>query len=383
MTQPTRQRSPLTLQIGIQYGNGGEGRVIAELFKFLPSAGFDVIGAVAGPDDVAELTGGKIVSFSPENGPKLSRFRSARTLLTRLLREQKPDVVAFHFALYALPALEKLRFHSIVSHFHGPWGAESAQDGAGRVASTVRSLVEKTMYRQADRVIVLSKAFAELATVRYGIRPELIRIVPGCVDIDRFAPTVSRTEARQRLGLPLDRPILFSIRRLVGRMGLSELISAINLIKEKVPEILLCIGGRGLLREALEEQVAELGLADHVRFLGFVDDDDLPFFYRAADLNIVPTLALEGFGLVAAESLAAGTPSLVTNVGGLPEVVADLSPALIIASASPEELAERIVSVLLGHTSLPGSEACAAYAKERFNSTLMAARTAAVYREIL
>ena len=379
--------SPLALEIGIQFGGGGEGRIIAELYKFLPGAGFRVLGAVAGPDDVATMTEGRFLSFAPENGPKVARFRSARTKLIDLLERERPDVIASHFALYALPALDRLRARPMVSHFHGPWGAESAQDGTGTLASSVRValriLAERTVYGRANRVIVLSKAFAELATARYGIDPDLIRIVPGCVDANRFDVPGTRAEARQRLGLPTDRPLLLSIRRLVKRMGLLELVQAMQEIVRQVPDALLLIGGRGLLREALEEKVATLGLSEHVRFLGYVDDDDLPYLYRAADINVVPTNALEGFGLVAAESLAAGTPSMVTRVGGLPDVVADLSQDLIFESSDTAVLAEGLISALLGRHRLPEAEACAAYARTHFNSALMAERTAAVYRELL
>jgi glycosyltransferase involved in cell wall biosynthesis len=147
--------------------------------------------------------------------------------------------------------------------------------------------------------------------------------------------------------------------------------------------VLLCIAGRGLLREELERLTAELNLVDHVRFLGFVDDDDLPYLYRSADINVVPTVALEGFGLVAAESLAAGVPAMVTQVGGLPEVVSGLAPDLMFASPRSEDLASGLIAALLGQLRLPNSTECAAYARQNFRSQLMAERIAAVYREIL
>jgi glycosyltransferase involved in cell wall biosynthesis len=244
-------------------------------------------------------------------------------------------------------------------------------------------LVEKSLYLRSARVIVLSKAFAQLATERYGVNPAKVRIVPGCVDIERFDVHATQSAARNRLGLPTDRPILLSLRRLVRRMGLLELIAALPQIARRVPDVLLCIAGRGLLRRELETQVRRLGLTDHVRFLGYVDDDDLPYLYRAADINVVPTVALEGFGLVAAESLAAGVPAMVTRVGGLPEVVADLSPNLMFASPGSEDLAHGLIEALLGRLQLPDRAACAAYAKKHFSSQLMAERIADVYREIL
>ncbi len=377
------QSLPLALQIGIQYGGGGEGRVIAELHKFLPAAGFRVLGAVAEPDDIAASTRGEFLAFAPTSASKLDRFRGARRKLGRILEVDRPAIVASHFSLYSLPIYDKISSSRLVTHFHGPWGAESAQDGASVLAASARMLVEKSLYRRSARVIVLSQAFAKLATERYGVKPDRIRIVPGSADIDRFAVGVTQRDARERLGLPLDRPILLSVRRLVRRMGLLELITALKQIAARVPEILLCIAGRGLLRQELEQRALDLGLSQNVQFLGFVDDDDLPYLYRAADINVVPTQALEGFGLVAAESLAAGVPAMVTQVGGLPEVVAGLSRNLMFASPRAEDLAAGLTDVLLGRLELPSNLECAAYARENFSSPLMANRIAAVYREIL
>ena len=381
--ESNKTSAPLTLQIGIQYGGGGEGRVISELFKFLPGAGFNVLGAVAEPDNIAEITNGKFLTFAPTTASKFSRFRSARRKLAAILREHRPAIVASHFALYALPAYDKISSRRLITHFHGPWGAESAQDGAGILASSARMLVERSLYLRSARVIVLSRAFARLASDRYGIDPDRIRIVPGSVDVGRFNLNIAKSEAREKLGLPADRPILLAVRRLVRRMGLAELIIALESVVKAVPEVLLCIAGRGLLRQELEQRVLELGLTNHVRFLGYVDDGDLPLLYRSADINVVPTVALEGFGLVAAESLAAGVPAMVTKVGGLPEVVADLSPDLMFASPEANDLAEGLIAALLGRLRLPDAAACAAYARNNFSSQLMADRIAEVYREVL
>lgn len=382
-TTGVARSTALALQIGIQFGGGGEGRVISELYKFLPAAGFKVLVAVAEPDHIEEITDGKVLSFAPPSASKVERFRSARRKLARILNENRPDIVASHFALYALPAYDKIASHQLVTHFHGPWGAESAQDGAGILASSARMLVEKSLYLRSARVIVLSEAFAQLAISRYGVNPAKIRIVPGSVDIERFHIEATKAAARDRLGLPKDRPILLSVRRLVRRMGLMELITALKTVQARVPDVLLCIAGRGLLRQELEQRVTELELTDQVRFLGYVDDEDLPYLYRAADLNVVPTVALEGFGLVAAESLAAGVPAMVTRIGGLPEVVAGLSQDLMFASPRSQDLADGLIEGLLGHRRLPDSGACAAYARKHFRSQLMAERIAAVYREIL
>jgi len=239
------------------------------------------------------------------------------------------------------------------------------------------------VYRRADRVIVLSEAFARLVTESFGVAPERVRLVPGSVDIGRFELSTPREKSRAALGLPLDRPVLVSVRRLVHRMGLATLIEAMPAIVAAVPEVLLCIAGTGPLRPALEAQVDRLGLREQVRFLGFVTEEMLPHLYYAADLNLVPTTALEGFGLVAAEAMATGTPSMVTPVGGLPEVVGGLSEDLVFAATDAGAIAEGVIQALRGGTRLPTREACRAYVQENFSSGLMAERTAAVYRELL
>jgi glycosyltransferase involved in cell wall biosynthesis len=124
-------------------------------------------------------------------------------------------------------------------------------------------------------------------------------------------------------------------------------------------------------------------LGEHVRLIGFVSDEDLPLFYRAADVSVVPSVALEGFGLVAAESLAAGTPCLVTPVGGLPEVVGGLSAGLVMKSASVDDMAAAIRAALLGEMALPDAQACRDYARGAFAWDLIARRVAEVYAEAL
>jgi glycosyltransferase involved in cell wall biosynthesis len=126
-----------------------------------------------------------------------------------------------------------------------------------------------------------------------------------------------------------------------------------------------------------------LGLEYNVRLQGFVPDEQLPLAYRAADFSIVPTVALEGFGLAAVESLAAGTPVLVTPVGGLPEAVAGLSGDLVLEDSGAAALARGIVAALRGDRRLPDEEACRRYARENFDLPVISGQVARVYREAL
>jgi glycosyltransferase involved in cell wall biosynthesis len=373
-----------SLQIGISWstgGAGGSGRVFADLDKCLPDHGIDVIGAVAAPSDVDELTHGRVKVFAPAGAGLLARLRGARKTLRSQLTTEPVDLIASHFALFTAPILPELKRKPFVVHFHGPWAEESSEEGANSLVAALKHRLEVAVYRRADLVIVLSKAFAEVAVKGYGVPESKIRIVPGAVDLDRFQTGQTRSEARLALGWPEEKRIYVSVRRLVSRMGLDRLIVAMQSVVRTFPNTLLYLAGKGRLRKELEAQVGSLGLSDHIRFLGFVPDGQLPLIYRAADVNIVPTLALEGFGLVAAEALAAGTPSMVTPVGGLPEVVSDLSQDLIFKSTSVEDIRDALLRLEGGTLLLPDAARCQAYARERFSIDRMAAEVAAVYRE--
>jgi len=364
-------------------GAGGSGRVVETLTDYLPRLGVEVKGAVLAPADVAERTGGRLQLLAPPGTGGLKRLVASREMLVDALRTVKPDILASHFALFTLPAMDRLKAQPFVVHFHGPWAEEARVQGSGKLAVAAMLQVERAVYRRGNRVITLSKAFADVLVRDYSIKADRIRIIPGSVDLERFILPPSKQAARSALGWPEGRKILVSVRRLVPRMGLGNLIQAISLIRKQHPEVLLYMVGKGPLQKQLQEQIVSLGLEEHVVLLGFVPDDLLVNAYQAADMNIVPTLALEGFGLIAAESLAAGTPALVTPVGGLPEVVGGFSSDLVFESTSADDIAAGLRRFLSGEVAMPSPQACRSYAEKHFAAPLMAERTVAVYNELV
>jgi glycosyltransferase involved in cell wall biosynthesis len=383
LVSPARVTS---LQIGIGWfpeTPGGLDCVYYNLAKQLPAQGVDVVGLVAGSDRVARDSGGHVTSFGRHDDDWKSRMRAIRANAGAALKSGGVDLIASHFGLYSLPIYDHLRKQPFVMHFHGPWAFECAAEGGGFMASRSRWLIEKAVYRAADRFIVLSDAFAQVLVKQYGVPRDRIEIVPGGVADSFFNEHASPAEARQLLNLPADRPILLTVRRLCRRMGLEDLIDAIGDLKEAVPDVLLLIGGKGPIEADLKRRIEERGLERHVRMLGFIPDADLPLYYRAADLSVVPSVSLEGFGLVAAESLAAGCPAMVTPVGGLPSVVKDLSPGLVFEEGGPAGLADGLAAVLLGVIKVPDRVLCRHFALERYKWSLVAERTARVYRKVL
>ncbi len=366
---------------------GGAENVFFHLFHGLGSQGFAVRGVVPGGREVGRQTSGLMQGFAVGGTSSLQRAIAIRRSAFDSFSTARPDIVASHFAPYSLPLLDRISHLPLVTHFHGPWAMESLIEGASIMAARVKRLIEKLVYGRARRIIVLSRAFGSLLQQQYGVPDSLIRFVPGGVDCDRFDVSTSRIAARGALGWEPDRPAVFVVRRLVRRMGLDRLLDAIAILRRSSSpggkDVVLHIAGSGPERAALAARTAALDLCDAVRFDGPLSDDRLSLSYRAADFTLVPTAELEGFGLVAIESLAAGTPVLVTPVGGLPEVVCGLSEAMVLEGLDARSIAAGLASALAGAAFLPDAETCRRYARRRFDWRVVTPQVAAVYREVL
>lgn len=375
-----------TLQLGMNWYPevaGGLSRVYYDCMRSLPEAGVEFEGLVAGSPTVAQQSGGRVHAFAGVHDPLRSRWSQLRQTVRQRLKQREYDLVVSHFALYAFPVLDLVSPYPKVMHFQGPWALESRLEGGKRWRIWLAKQLEQSCYRQVDRFIVLSEAFQEILHREYGVPIAQIHVVPPGIDLDRFHCPMSRSAARSQLGWPQDRPILLAVRRLVNRMGLENLIAAIDKVRHSHPDVLLLIAGRGPIQAALAQQIADLGLADHVRLLGFLPDADLPIAYRAANFSIVPTVALEGFGLIVVESLAAGTPVLGTPVCAIPEILRPLSEDLLLPGTAPEQIAQGIREALAGDRVIPSESDCQAYARSRYHWPRIAQQIKSVYQRAI
>jgi len=362
---------------------GGLNRFYYDLTNQLYSDGVGIHGLVAGTDSVRQNSQGLVSAFSDRNASLVKRWWAARKSTTSILDENHIDVAASHFALYTFPVLDKLNDIPLVVHFQGPWAEEGAVEGGGHYATVLKKFIEKSVYNRASRYIVLSSAFGEILARCYGVDEGLIHVIPGGVNSARFAVDKSVSEVRDELGWSLDRPIVLVVRRLARRMGLENLLDAVEKVRRDIPDILVLIAGKGPLHEELEAVIAKRNIGNNVRLLGFVPDEKLPLAYRAANLTIVPTVSLEGFGLITLESMAAGTPVLVTPVGGLPETVSGLSEQLILPGYDSKDLAWGMRSALEGSLRLPSEKDCIKHVQDNFDWSLIGKRVLNVYSEAL
>ncbi|HSH62152.1 MAG TPA: glycosyltransferase family 4 protein [Acidimicrobiales bacterium] len=351
---------------------GGLNRYLAALTDVLSRLGPAPHVVVVGPAPTAPMAHGA----SRSNAPLPVRLLSVRRAASRLA--DHVDVVDAHFALYALlPATTTaLRRVPLVVHFHGPWAEESQLGrGEGSLVVTAKRAVERSVYQRARVVVVLSAAFGHLVVERYGVDPARVEVVAPGVDLEWLRPG-DRAAARAHFDLPANGFVAVSVRRLDARMGLDILLEAWATVQTDQPDAVLLLAGEGRERGDLERRRANLLHPDHVRFLGPVNDDRLLALYQAADCSIVPTRALEGFGLVTLESAACGTPAIVTDVGGLPDGVRDLDPTLVVPADDADALAARILAAAAGD--LPNRAATRAHA-ERFSWEGVARRHIEIY----
>ncbi len=345
---------------------GGLNRYFTELFHALTrqpgvQVSASAFGAVGADDPPGALSWGRT------GGPTIARARSAFLERAEMGRA---DILDRHFALYGPAAFARSGRVPLVVHFHGPWAAESRLTGQSEIGVRAKYLLERIRYAGADRFVVLSDHFREVLSDDYRVPADRIRVIPPGVDLTRFRASPIPTGT--------DRTVL-CVRRLERRMGIDTLLRCWPGVVAEHPDARLVLVGTGTAEGELRAQAASAGLDDSIAFAGSVDDRQLTELYARAALTVVPTTALEGFGLIALESLAAGRAPIVTDCGGLPDSVRGLDPSLIVPVREAEALGARIVDALNGK--LPTPEQCRAHA-ETFSWHVTAERHLTMYQEL-
>jgi len=236
-----------------------------------------------------------------------------------------------------------------VAHTLGLVKNRSLAAGA-RPEPPLRIRVEAEIAQQAD-LLIASTADESAELVRtYGAVPERVFVVPPGVDLSVFQP-VDRDEARRKIGYGPGRLLLF-VGRLERLKGVEVAIRALALLRDRNHDDvrLLILGedskdGDEGEKDRLKAVAADVGVRDRVDFLGSVAHHELPYFYSAADVCVMPSYS-ESFGLVGLEAQASGRPVVGSDVSGLRSVIRDQVSGYLIAGHDPAEYAERIGRLL-------------------------------------
>lgn len=288
------------------------------------------------PENVTvELT--SLVYLPTERGYEGLGGKHARAVSAQIDRlGVDPDLIHAHFtwtAGYAATRLATDRDVPMILTVHANRGRFLSEYTSGSQG------VYET-WRNADAVIRVNERDVPLLE-RYN---EAVHAIPNGFSRDRYR-LLDRTDARSRLGIDPDRPVLFTLGTLKRRKGHRFLIEAMDDVVAEHPEALCVIGGQGALLRDLRRQVRDCGLEDHVEILGYVPENEVDVWMNACDLFCLPSLS-EGNPTVMFEALGCGKPYVGTTVGGVEEVVTSEEYGLLCEPADSEALAAVLIDAL-------------------------------------
>jgi len=225
-------------------------------------------------------------------------------------------------------------------------GAVKNAIGIGMNEPDLRINSEKALVRDCNRIIAPTEREKEYLIHYYDASPKAITVIPCGVNLELFR-SVEKEIARNYLGLDGKGIILF-VGRIVPLKGIDRLLMAMPYLENGQRLKLLVIGGDEYCQDEmkrLKSLAQSLQIHDSVSFLGLVKHEELPYFYSAADLCVLPSY-YESFGLVALESLACGTPVVVTKVGGLESVIRQGDTGYVVLDNTPFRLANKMALLL-------------------------------------
>jgi glycosyltransferase involved in cell wall biosynthesis len=261
---------------------------------------------------------------------------SVERTFRRVLAEFRPDVIFAPWAYpdgYAAVELARQSGLPVVVQVHGS-DIRQLQQFPARRAGTVLAV------SQAQGVIAVCRELAS-GVIHLGAAPDRVRVIIDGVDRTVFSPG-SKEIARQRLALAADRQHLLFVGNLVPVKGIDVLLQACRSLPGENWQLHLV--GAGPQRAALERQVRSTGLASRVVFHGAVSHEDLPDWFRAADLFVLASRS-EGVPNVLLEAMACGLPLVASDVGGIPEI-AGLGVSRLVPPERPSVLADAITQML-------------------------------------
>lgn len=203
---------------------------------------------------------------------------------------------------------------------------------------------QQISFGSIDRFFVLSEEEEEYFSRSYG--KERVRIQPMGIDLEKFKP-INKDEARKRLRLEKDRPYALYVGGIHETKGLQHLIRALKYAHDENPDLKLILAGDGPHRNKFEALSKVMKLGGNVIFTGWVEQDELPLYYSAADFFVFPSLFQEGWQLVILEALACKKSVVTTFTGCVPKLMEEFGDALfIVPKGNPTAIKKAIFQVL-------------------------------------
>ena len=241
--------------------------------------------------------------------------------------------------------------------------------------------VGKQNLKEADRIIAVSGATKDYV-LSLGAKPKNVKVLHNGVDLEKFRPRPKkREEMRRKLGISESAIVVLTVRRLVYKNGIDTLLEGAKIAVKKNSRIVFLAVGKGPDSDSVKLRIAQLGIEDNFKLAGFVSDVDLPSYYNAADLFVLPSKSGEGLPLVALEAMACALPVIATDVGGIREVLKE-DYGKLVPPNEPELLAEAVLDFATQDFSQRKLE-LRAMMEEKFSWDTNVERLIEIYEELI
>jgi phosphatidyl-myo-inositol dimannoside synthase len=279
----------------------------------------------------------KIYRYSP-----LKRFSSATPIINTLrlhVKNQYDVCLLGHFELTAALGIWLLN-----RLFKTPYIILSHGNDLRRTGTTwIDRMAIKCIINNAALMLGNSNYTAELIRQK-GYKGLVAVLTPG-VETGEFIPNLSTSAVRTKYELNNQR-ILFTTSRLIKNKNIEGVLRAMPQVIKKRPDLLYLVAGDGEFRKELEELSTALNIGKHVKFIGHIDNDQLPALYCASDVFVLPSF-IETFGIVYIEAGACGKPVIGGKIGGVSDAVIDNETGVLIKDPSnAREISDAILYLL-------------------------------------
>ena len=294
----------------------------------------------------------------------------------------KFDVIHAHDWLVAASAktLKQAFDIPLVSTIH----ATEAGRNSGIHDETQRYIndTEWLLTYESTEVIVNSNYMKSHVQGLFGLPFDKINVIPNGINLNNFTGIDRDYDFRRQYAMDNEKIILY-VGRLVYEKGIQNLISAMPKILNGYNDAKLIIAGKGGMLDELRTQVDSMGLSNKVYFTGYLNSKQVQKMYKCADVAVFPS-TYEPFGIVALEAMLAGVPTVVSDVGGLNEIVEHGVDRMKSYSGNPNSIADSVLSILYDAQLAQNiSKKARQKVKEEFNWTKIAQDTHYVYEKAI
>jgi glycosyltransferase involved in cell wall biosynthesis len=363
-------------------GSGGAQEAVCQLVKYGQKERFQPeVVALHGFGhywEVLRSWGVPVHSLVPQNFARTAiPFIFLR--LWRLLARHRYDIVHTHLIGANVLAAPLAALYRVPVRFTHDQTHDDVRD-----CSFVHRRLDTLANRLNHHIIAVSSSIRTFLLQKELLPASKISVIYNSVDLDRFSPKggpEAWAQARQKLGLPAEALIVGGVGRLHYQKNFPLFLEVATGVCSRLPQVIFVIAGEGPERALLEEMSRKLGVADRVRFLGFVKE--MPELYQSLDLLLL-TSHFEGTPLTVLEAMAMGVPVVASRVDGVEEVLEDSRDGILVAPGRRDLFIEGICRVLQDrHLWQRLSRAAQEKARQCYSAEAMVRQVEALYFKYL